>query len=70
MIKIESPNEFKHLIGAQVMEVSILDGSDPCDEPFCADEEILLDCYSEGKKGHLEVRIYIDKDGNLCIYTD
>jgi len=69
MIIIESPDEFKHLEGSKVVEVNIL-SSHSEEEPYCAKEEILLDCYSEGKKGHLEVRIYIGCDGNLHIYTD
>jgi len=70
MIKIESPEEFALIVGAKVMEVEILPSSDPfVDEGHCADEEILLHCWTK-KRGCLEVRIYIDEDGNLCIYTD
>jgi hypothetical protein len=35
------------------------------EEPYCAKEEIRLD-FSNG----LEMRIYIDRHGSLCIYTD
>jgi len=72
MIKIESPKEFALLLGATVMEVEVLPSSDPdpcTDEVYCAEEEILLHCWTE-KRGCLEVRIYIDPDGNLCVYTD
>jgi len=68
MVKIESPDEFQFLLGSKVMEVDIL-SSHSEEEPYCAKEEVKLDCWAP-KKGHLEVRIYINEDGDLCIYTD
>lgn len=68
MIKIETLHEFKSLLGSTVMEVQVL-GNESGDEPYCSDEEIFLECNTE-KNGILEVRIYVDSDGNLCVYTD
>ena len=74
MITFETPKDeedIKKTLGKELWEFDILTmekhQKDPIknDEPYCAKEEIRMD-FSNG----LEMRIYIDEDGNLCIYTD
>ena len=66
-IIIENPREISHdIIGLELWEFEVLSGKDDhiSDEAFCADEEIFLSF--QGK----EMRIYINEEGKLCIYTD
>ena len=66
-VKIESPDEFKRIIGARVCDFEILTGEDA----YCNEEsELRLSCLPKNDGHELEVRIYIDSDGNLCVYTD
>jgi hypothetical protein len=59
-ILVESPVEVASMLGLELWEFEILTG----EEAYCADEEIFLTF--QGK----EMRIYIDEDGKLCVYTD
>lgn len=60
-IIVENLEEVKSILGSKLWEFEILEG----DDAYCADQEILMD-FSNGK----EMRIYIDKEGNLCVYSD
>ena len=59
-IIVESPEEIKSMLGLALWEFEVLEGEDA----YCADQEIFMDF--QGK----EMRIYVDKEGNLCVYTD
>lgn len=61
-IIIESSEEIqKEVVGQELWEFEVLTG----EEAYCADQEILMD-FSNGK----EIRIYVDREGNLCVYSD
>ena len=70
-IIVENPEEIKYfIIGQELFEFEVLtkeahEKDSINEEPYCADQEIRMD-FSNGK----EMRIYIDKEGNLCVYTD
>jgi len=69
-IIIENPKEVKSMLGLELYKFEILTmekykKDNINEEPYCADQEILME-FSNGK----EMRIYIDKDGDLCVYTD
>ena len=58
--------EHGHCVGAKLITFQILpDKDDPLEEPYNADEEILME-FDNGK----EMRIYIDEFGHLHVYTD
>ena len=60
-IILEKPSEIVDpIIGLELWEFEVLTG----DDAYCADEEISMSF--QGK----EMRIYIDEDGKLCVYTD
>jgi hypothetical protein len=60
-IIVESPSEIVHdIMGLELWEFEVFTG----DDAHCANEEIYM-CF-QGK----EMRIYIDNDGKLCVYTD
>jgi hypothetical protein len=69
-IFVEDPKEiYKDIIGEQLLIFEIL--TDPeqegsgAGEAYCADEEIYME-FASGK----EMRIYIDEEGKLVVYTD
>jgi len=69
-IIIENPKEVKSMLGLELYKFEILTmekykKDNINEEPYCADQEIFME-FSNGK----EMRIYIDKDGDLCVYTD
>ncbi len=70
-IIVESPDEIpKKILGQKLLEFEILTKEafkkdNLNEEPYCSDQEIRMD-FSNGK----EMRIYIDSDGNLCVYSD
>jgi len=69
-IIIENPKEVKSMLGLELYKFEILTmekykKDNINEEPYCADQEILME-FSNGK----EMRIYTDKDGDLCGYTD
>lgn len=66
-IIIESPNEVRNfIVGAKLIEFEIMEGVEgSAEEAFCAEKEILMQ-FSNGK----EMRIYIDENKNLCVYSD
>jgi hypothetical protein len=65
-IIIESPEEVTNMQGLVMWEFHVLEGnSDDLEDPYCAKKEVLM--YFENGK---EMRIYIDEEGNLCVYTD
>ena len=60
-IILENPEEIVHdIMGLELWEFEVLTG----DDAHCATEEIFMDF--QGK----EMRIYIDEDGKLSVYTD
>ena len=60
-IIIEKPEEIVDpILGLELYEFEILTGK----QAYCADEEIFLDF--QGK----EMRIYINDEGKLSVYTD
>lgn len=60
-IIIEDPEEIvRDILGKKAIEFEILIG----EEAYCANEEIYIDF--QGK----EMRIYIDRNGKLSVYTD
>jgi hypothetical protein len=66
-VKIESPKEFRRIIGARVCNFEILTGEEAC----CNEEsELYLSCIPKGDSHELKVRIHVDGNGDLCIYTD
>ena len=70
-IVIENPEEIKEkILGQTLLEFEMLtkekhQKDSLNEEPFCADQEILME-FTNGK----EIRIYINKEGNLCVYSD
>ena len=69
-IMIENSEEVKSILGSELWEFEILtkeafENDSVNEEPYCADQEILMN-FSNGK----EIRIYIDHEGNLCVYSD
>jgi hypothetical protein len=73
MIRFESQLDMERIqasLGCELLEFEVLthpkhEEDSINEEPYCAKEEIRLD-FSNG----LEMRIYIDRHGSLCIYTD
>ena len=65
-IIVEKPDEVASMLGLEMWEFEILSGkeSGTNEEAWCADEEISISF--QGK----EMRIYINEDGKLCVYTD
>ena len=59
-IIVESPKEIKSMLGLALWEFEVLEG----EAAHCADQEIFMDL--QGK----EIRIYVDEEGNLCVYSD
>ena len=52
----------KYIVGAKLICMKVLKG----DDARCSDlNEILMD-FSNGK----EIRIYVDDDGDLCVYSN
>ena len=61
-IIIESPKEIeKYIVGSKLINFEIRKG----DDAYCAENEIFMD-FNNGK----EMRIYVDDDGDLCVYSD
>jgi len=67
-IIIENPDEvfgpngnYGYCVGSKLISLEVLKG----DDAYCTNEELLLD-FENGK----EMRIYIDQDNNICVYTD
>jgi len=65
-IIVESPSEIvDEMIGLEMWEFEVLVKNNiHYSDPYCADEEIFISF--QGK----EMRIYINEDGKLCVYTD
>ena len=67
-IIVENPEEIQNkIVGAKLIEFQILSQGTQgnIEEAYCSDQEILMD-FSNGK----EIRIYVDREGNLCVYSD
>ena len=66
-IIVESPKEVQEkIVGQKLIDFEVLESPGTFEEDvYCADKEILMN-FSNGK----EMRIYIDREGNLCIYSD
>ena len=62
-IIVENPAEVQQeIVGQKLYEFKVLTGEDA----YCTtDTEILME-FSNGK----EMRIYIDREGRLCVYSD
>ena len=72
-VRIENTDKFETIIGSEVRDFFILKPNDPdsFDEPYCTcGEELFILCNSPTKGGELEIRVYVDEKGNLCVYTD
>jgi hypothetical protein len=65
-IIVEKPGEVASMLGLEMWEFEVLSGeeSGTNEAAWCADEEISISF--QGK----EMRIYINEDGKLCVYTD
>lgn len=65
-ILIEKPQEVAEMLGLEMWEFEVLSGEDTAttEGAYCADEEILISF--QGK----EMRIYINDEGKLTVYTD
>ena len=66
-ILLESPSEIvDSIIGLELFEFEVLSGKrdEVSDEAWCTDVEIFMSF--QGK----EMRIYINEEGQLCVYTD
>jgi uncharacterized protein YhbP (UPF0306 family) len=65
-IIVEDSREVAEMLGLQMTEFEILSGPDTATTSgaYCADKEILIDF--QGK----EMRIYINDEGKLSVYTD
>lgn len=69
-IIIEKPEVWGKIVGARLIHFEVAtdpvkDGDVTNEEAYCADEEIFME-FDNGK----EMRIYINEDGNLSVYTD
>lgn len=64
---VERPEEVqKEIIGQVLLDFEILESPGEFEEgAYCADKEILMN-FGNGK----EMRIYVDREGNLCVYSD
>ena len=62
-----NPQEVQEkIVGQKLIDFEVLESRGTFEEDaYCADKEILMN-FSNGK----EMRIYIDEEGNLCVYSD